>query len=551
MTDRHPSSAVRHPEGTHPAHVAAPPAEDWRDQLLAAVARRPPAPPAPNRLRWPGYTGGAAVWWGDGPVAGTHCVVAAWEFGVYGGSFGEVDAATFALAARHAATTGLPLVSFLRSGGTRLQEGVAGLVGLARAALATAELDEAGVPHLAVVDHPTTGGVWVTIASSADLRCAVAGATVGFAGPRVVSAVTGSAPGAGSHTAESALAAGLVDAALEPDRVEAWLATALAAATGKPTAPSAGPPVTRSVSKAPNDASALNATIAPGDATASDGGGEPKPVRSGWEQVRAARAVGRVSAGAALDALLTSGVELAGGDPTVRVRLGLLSRPGAPTAPSGVVGPAGTAAPGALAAPDGVAAPSGVAGHGVVAVALGAWPGAAPGPAGFRLLMRAAQMAGKLGLPLVTFVDTPGADPSPAAEAGGIAAAIGAAMSALLACPSPTVCVVVGEGGSGGALAGACADVLLMAPDSYLTALAPEGAATTLRITADQAADLGAPRPADLRRLGFADGVLDRAEPASLVAAAATALAALTATDQAVRLSARRRKWSTALPGRL
>ena len=579
MTDRHLPSAVSHSEGARPAHSAAPPAEDWRDRLLAAVARRPPAPPAPNRLRWPGYTGGAAVWWGDGPVAGTHCVVAAWEFGVYGGSFGEVDAATFALAARHAATTGLSLVSFLRSGGTRLQEGVAGLVGLARATLATAELDEAGVPHLAVVDHPTTGGVWVTIASSADLRCAVAAATVGFAGPRVVSAVTGSAPGAGSHTAESALAAGLVDAAVQPDRVEAWLATALAAAVGKPTAPSATPPATRSVGNAPSDASALNPTIAPNGPIAPDGGLETDnavpltgaivqgarvapddgdapdgrsgqrartgPVRSGWEQVRAARAAGRASAGAALDALLTSGVELAGGDPTVRVRLGLLSRPGAVTASSGVVGPAGTAASGALAAP------GGVAGHGVVAVALGAWPGAAPRPAGFRLLTRAAQVAGKLGLPLVTFVDTPGADPSLAAEAGGIAAAIGAAMSALLICPSPTVCVVVGEGGSGGALAGACADVLLMAPDSYLTALAPEGAAATLRIPADQAADLGAPRPADLRRLGFADGVLDRAEPASLAAAAAAALTTLTATDQAVRLSARRRKWSTALPGSL
>ncbi|WP_084010931.1 carboxyl transferase domain-containing protein [Pseudofrankia sp. DC12] len=499
MTDRHPPSADRRPERgqqprPEPAQDRAPAPADWRTSLLAAVTPRPPAPPAPNRLDWPDYTGRPAVWWGDGPVAGVHCVVAVWEFSVYGGSFGEVDAGTFATAAEHAASTGRPLLSFLRSGGTRLQEGVAGLVGLSRATLAATRLAEAGVPHFAVVDQPTTGGVWVTVASRADLRCAVAGATVGFAGPRVVTAATGIAPDASSHTAEAALAAGHVDVVAQPDQVEAWLATALAAVTAKPS---------HARTVVPPDAAT------PGVETSS---------RRGWEQVQAARAPGRPAAGPALDALAPRGVELAGGDPAVRARLGLLAD-----------------------APD----------TGVVAVALAAAPGAAPGPAGFRLLERAARLAGRLGLPLVTFVDTPGADPSPAAEAGGVAAAIGAAMGAVLACPSPTVCVVVGEGGSGGALAAACVDVLLMAPDSYLTALAPEGAATTLRIPAERAADLGGLRPADLRRLGFAEGVLGSGEAAGLAAAASAALDTLHGSDLGVRLSARRRKWSTGLPGRL
>jgi acetyl-CoA carboxylase carboxyl transferase subunit beta len=498
MTDRHPTSADRQAErGQQPCPGPAqdrPPAQaDWRARLLAAVSPRPPSPPAPNRIDWPNYTGRPAVWWGDGMVAGAHCVVAVWEFAVYGGSFGEVDAATFAAAAEHAATTGLPLLSFLRSGGTRLQEGVAGLVGLPRAALAAMRLAEAGVPHLAVVDQPTTGGVWVTVASRADLRCAVAGATVGFAGPRVVAAVTGTALDGSSHTAESAFAAGLVDVVAQPDQVEAWLATALAAVTAKP---------------------AGSGGAGPAEVGADDG----TAVRRGWEQVQAARAPGRTTAGAALDALVPRGVELAGGDPTVRARLGLLAD---------------------------------ATGTGVVAVALAATPGAAPGPAGFRLLERAARLAGRLGLALVTFVDTPGADPSPAAEAGGVAAAIGAAMGAVLACPSPTVSVVVGEGGSGGALAAACVDVLLMAPDSYLTALAPEGAATTLRIPAERAADLGGLRPTELRRIGFADGVLGSGEPAALATAVAATLGPLHGSDQGIRLSARRRKWSTGLPGRL
>ncbi|OHV41952.1 acetyl-CoA carboxylase subunit alpha/beta [Pseudofrankia sp. EUN1h] len=476
--------------------------------MLASVTRCPRSDPAPNRLCWPGYAATQAVWWGEGPVAGVDCVVVAWEFSVYGGSFGEVDAAAFAAAAEHAAVTRRPLLSFLRSGGTRLQEGVAGLVGLPRATLAAAGLDEAGVAHVAVVDHPTTGGVWVTIASRADLRCAVAGATVGFAGPRVVAAVTGTAPGADSHTAEAAWRAGLVDAVVEPDAIQAWLAAALTAAAGTPTA--AGAIQTLGDSPAPED-----------ENVAAD------EVR-GWAQVLAARAAGRTSGGAALDAVTAHGVELAGGDPAVRARLGLLagSTPPSSTPPSS----------GAL---------------GIVAVAVAAEPGGAPGPGGYRLLARAARLAGKLRLPLVLFVDTPGADPSAQAEADGVAAAIGSAMEAVLRCPSPTVSVIVGEGGSGGALAAACADAVLMTPDSYLTALSPEGAAATLRIPAERAADLGGLRPIDLLRLGFADEVLPSGAPAAVAGAIATTLARLTTLDQGVRLSTRWRKWSTALPGHL
>ena len=516
--DGPPRAPRREPANSRPATPA--PA-DWRARLLAEVPRQAAGEAAPNRLRWPGYAGTPAVWWGAGPVAGVDCVVAVWEFTVYGGSFGEVDAATFAAAAGHAAATRRPLLSFLRSGGTRLQEGVAGLVGLSRATLAAAALDEAGVPHLAIVDHPTTGGVWVTVASQADLRCAVAGATVGFAGPRVVEAVTGAAPGTGSHTADAAWRSGLVDAVADPDGVESWLAAALTAATARP-----GP--------------ALTPRPAGDRATADEPGprAEPKPQHllgpeqghsdavdgRGWAQVRAARTPGRTDGGAMLDALTPRGVELAGSDPAVRARLGLLAE--------SATGPGRPAL-------------------GIVAVAVAAEPRGAPGPAGYRLLERAARLGGKLGLPLVLLVDTPGADPSPRAEAAGVAAAIGASMEAVLRCPSPTVSVIVGEGGSGGALAAACADTVLMTPDSYLTALSPEGAAATLRISAQRAADLGGLRPADLLRLGFADGVLGSGAPTAVAAGVGAALDRLVPLDQAIRLSERRRKWSTALPGHL
>ena len=145
-----------------------------------------------------------AVRWGRASIGASAVVIVCWDFDVLGGSFGELDAGAFLAAVDASIRARRPLISLLRSGGTRLQEGVAGLVGMARATIGMRRLAEAGIPHIAVADQPTTGGVWVTIGSRADLRCAVEGAIVGFAGPRVVEAVTGELPGPDSHTAASA-----------------------------------------------------------------------------------------------------------------------------------------------------------------------------------------------------------------------------------------------------------------------------------------------------------------------------------------------------------
>jgi acetyl-CoA carboxylase carboxyl transferase subunit beta len=489
---------------------------DWRRELLADIIWQPPVGTPLNRIGWPGYDGRAALRWGEGTVGGVPVVVDVWDFAVHGGSFGERDAAGFGAAARRAAATRRPLVSFLRSGGTRLQEGVAGLVGLPRATLACRTLAAAGVPHLAIADQPTTGGVWVTIGARADLRAAIAGATIGFAGPRVVAAMTGVPLPPDSHTAAGAYQAGLVDALLLPEEVDGWLRRTLRPLTAALRRPDGGrgrrggqPGGRDHISEATSEAAApATAPVAGRDSA-----------RSGWQQVQAARTGDRPSAGEVLRALLPEGAELVGPDRTVQARVGDL-----PAAHDG--GPA-------------------------VAVALAADRGCAPGPAGYRLLIRAAELAGKLGLPLITLVDTPGADPGPAAEAGGIAAAIGAAMAAVLDCPSPTVSVIVGEGGSGGALAAACTDVVLITPDGYVTALSPEGAAATLRIPVEHAANAGGGRPVDLVRLGFADGVLpSSALPAVLRAVGAT-VDELTVRDSAARLGARFAKWSTGLHGDL
>lgn len=457
--------------------------EDWREALLAGADLPPPQTGGRNPLGWPGYEPRQSVRCGVARISEARVVAAVWDFTTYGGTFGEREAEAFAAGCTLAAQERLPLVTFVRTGGTRLQEGMAALVGIPRATLALDDLAAAGVPHLSVVDHPTTGGIWIAVCSAADLRVGVAGATIGFSGPRVIEAMTGEPLPAGSHTAEGAYAAGLVDAVVPGPHVGRWLCRALSAL-------------------APPGNHRVEPPAPPGP-----------PDRDGWAQVAAARGE-RPSGADLLAASLDQQVELRGTDPTVRAVIGR-SAAGRPT----------------------------------VGVALAAGRGERPGPAGFRLLTRAARTADRLGADLLTFVDTPGADPTAPSEAGGLAPAIGEALAAVLRCRSATLAVVHGEGGSGGALAAATADEVLVTPTGYFAALGPEGAGSALRLPAEEAARRMGVRPADLAALGFATPV--RAEPDALRATVAARLRELAEAPTATRLAARRARWTNPLPGTL
>src|SRR3954452_10567142 len=132
---------------------------------------------------------GAAISAVERSYAGVPTVTVEWDFGVRGGTFGEAEAELFQAACAQAARNRTPLVTVLRSGGTRLQEGMRALVGIPRAVLALAGVRAARVRHIAVAASPTPGGVWVAIGSVADQRVGVRGATVGFSGPRVIEAM--------------------------------------------------------------------------------------------------------------------------------------------------------------------------------------------------------------------------------------------------------------------------------------------------------------------------------------------------------------------------
>ncbi len=135
-----------------------------------------------------------------------------------------------------------------------------------------------------------------------------------------------------------------------------------------------------------------------------------------------------------------------------------------------------------------------------------------PHPEGYRKGLRLMEMAGRFGLPIVTFVDTPGAFPGIGAEERGQFEAIARNLREMAVIPVPIVCVVIGEGGSGGALAFGVADRLLMLENSIYSVISPEGCAAILwrdRAKAPDAAEALRPTSQDLTELGIADEVIE------------------------------------------
>jgi acetyl-CoA carboxylase alpha subunit len=238
----------------------------------------------------------------------------------------------------------------------------------------------------------------------------------------------------------------------------------------------------------------------------------PAASRRGWEQVTHSRTVARPSGQELMALILGPCTQLRGRDRTVAAALGR------------------------------------IAGRRAVVAAVAAQRAGRVTPAGFELLVRACTLAGRLDCALVTLVDTVGADPLPASEDAGLAAAIAAAMTAVLECTAPTVAVVHGEGGSGGALAAATCDVVGVTDTGWFAALGPEGAAAALRSTPPDAAEVMRVAPGELIDDGFADAMAP--DGAALAPWLAAVVGRLRDEDASTRLDRRRARWSQPLQGR-
>ncbi|WCN78822.1 acetyl-CoA carboxylase carboxyltransferase subunit alpha [Micromonospora sp. LH3U1] len=432
-------------------------------------------------------------------IGGHPATLAVMDFRFLGGSLGCAVGELITRAAERALDDRTPLILITASGGARMQEGALSLMQMATVSQAIAALREAGLLTVSVLTDPTYGGVAASFATNTDLVLAESGARMGFAGPRVIRQVTGRALPEGFQTADFLLRHGQVDMVVQRRSLRGRLVALLAATrAGRPPRPPVPrqEPAPRREHRADDGAVLARPTdpAAGVDAAVAPGVGDAPAVRDAWDTVRMARHPGRPTTLDYFDSVFDGFVELHGD------RLG----GDCPAIVGGVARLAGRHVM--------------VIGHqkGHTTAELVARNFGMASPAGHRKALRLMRLAARLGLPVVTLVDTPGADPGVSAEEQGQAAAIAENILTLTVLPTPVLAVITGEGGSGGALALAVADRVLMLENAVYSVISPEGCAAILwpdRSAAPQAARALRLTAPDLCRLGVVDEVVP--EPAT------------------------------------
>ncbi|MGW8815102.1 carboxyl transferase domain-containing protein [Gordonia terrae] len=386
---------------------------------------------------------------GSGVIGGHPVAMVVSEFGFLGGSIGRDAGARIVTAVRRATHERLPLLALPASGGTRMQEGTAAFLQMVAITGAVTDHKAAGLPYLVYLRHPTTGGVFASWGSLGHITWAQPGALIGFLGPRVYEGLHGEPFPDDVQTAENLVRTTVVDDVVAPldlrDRLSAVLR--LLARRGD--------------AVAPTDSIRVRARR-----TRS---GEPDDT---WACVRATREPERAGL-----------VEfLAHGD----------------SAPLSDAGPLRFS----LSDFDGHVAL--VVGYDRTSQAAGELPG----PRHLREARRALLTAGDLGLPVVTVIDTPGAELSVVAEEGGLAAQIARCTVQLISAPVPTVSVLLGQGAGGAALALFPADFRVARADAWLSPLPPEGASLIVHRDLEHAGEM-ASRQGILAGRMAAQGMID------------------------------------------
>lgn len=398
---------------------------------------------------------------GEGTLRGRPVAAIVGEFGFLAGSIGRASADRIVAAVERATGAGLPLVAAPVSGGTRMQEGTPAFVQMVRISQAVAAHKAAGLPYLVYLRHPTTGGVMASWGSLGHVTVAEPGALVGFLGPRVYSALYGKDFPEGVQTSENLYARGIIDAVLELDEIPDILDRALSVLM----APRAG----------------VGEVADPDDPD--DPAGPPVPDVETWDAVTRSRrpdrpGVRRLLKYAAADVVPLNGTGQGEQDPGLLIALARFGQ-----------------APCVFLGQD----------------RRGQTADHPMGPQALREARRGFRLASELGLPLVTVIDTQGAALSPEAENGGLAGEIARCLAELVSLPAPTLCLMLGEGNGGGALAFLPADRVVAAQHAWLSPLPPEGASAIVHRDLDHAPEMARRqqvRALDLHRLGVVDRIV-------------------------------------------
>ena len=376
-------------------------------------------------------------------IGGRPVVLIVLDFRFVGGTIGAVVGEKVSLAFELATRRKLPVVAVVTSGTTGIQEGVISLMQMAKASFALNSLGEEGLPFITVMANPTTGQVYSSFATLADVILAEPGSLLGLAPARSSSTGSQSHASAGIHSAEAHLARGMIDRIIDREKLRDLLSVLLDLMTPKQ-------PVTEGDSARGLPAPKLEERI-----------GEQRLEElwpPAWESVQLARHEGQRPT--SLDFIrrcLSGFVELHGDrlygdDPSVVAGIGDL---GGQT----------------------VAVIGQERGHDLTARERHE---GRIYPEGFRKAQRLMRLASKLQIPLLTFIDTSGPYYGKEAEERGIGSAISSTMALMAQLPVPTISVVVGEGGSEGALAMSIADRILMLERAVYNVTSPEVATAML-----------------------------------------------------------------------
>jgi acetyl-CoA carboxylase carboxyl transferase subunit beta len=398
-----------------------------------------------------------AVVTGSGRVRGRPVAVVLSEFRFLGGSIGRATADRITAAVRRATAERLPLLAGTASGGTRMQEGTPAFVKMAEISAAVMDHRTAGLPYLAYLRHPTTGGVFASWGSLAHVTVGEPGALIGFLGPKVYAGLFGHPFPEGVQRAENLAACGVIDAVVAPSHLPGVVDRALSVLVDPAVPPRLTP-------RPPHD--------------------DDRPPSSAWEAVLKTRQPGRAGVRDLLRHGATGTVRLRGtdeGEHDTSVLIVLTRLDGQPCVLVGQDRTRQTAE-------------------------------TPMGPGALREARRAMRLAEELGLPLVTVIDTPGAELSAYAEEHAMAGEIARCIATMSTLTVPSVAVLLGQGSGGGAQALLPAQQVIAAESAWLSPLPPEGASLIVHGDVDHA-----PEVAESQRIAshhlLADGTVHQLVP--------------------------------------
>ena len=393
-----------------------------------------------------------AVLTGKASIGGIETAIGVCDSRFIMASMGEVVGEKITRMIERAQSERLPIVLFACSGGARMQEGIVSLMQMVKTSAALKRYSDAGGFYVSVLTNPTTGGVTASFAMLGDVILAEPGALIGFAGPRVIEQTIGQKLPKGFQKSEFLLEHGFIDRIVEREEMRGLLYRILKMhPLDKDTAWDAENNEQKNGQK--NEQQLKRQPERQSTGTLRQG-----PCTDAWERVQRSRRKDRPVASEYIERLFTNFIEFHGdrafGDDPAIIG-GVADFHGIPVT--------------VIAQEKGMTTKENIARN------FGM-----PSPEGYRKALRLMKQAEKFNRPIVTFVDTPGAYPGLKAEKHGIGEAIARNLMEMSQLTVPIIVIVIGEGGSGVALALSVGDRMVMLENSVYSVLSPEGFASIL-----------------------------------------------------------------------